>query len=459
MNYGRILVVEDEESQRRALYGFLKKRGFYTVCGKSGEEALDILSSGLFDLVLTDQKMDQMSGLELLEKIKKDYPETQVIILTAFGDVRSAVQATKQGAYDYLTKPVDLEALEISITRALELRQLVNENRILRESLSKRHRFDNIISISGAMESVLNLAARVARVDTPVLITGESGTGKEMIAHAVHQAGKRKEKTFIAVNCAALNRNLIESELFGHEKGAFTGAIRQRQGKLETADQGTLFLDEIGEINPEIQVKLLRFLQEGTFERVGSDKTITAQVRLIAATNRDLDKALNDGILREDFYYRINVVNIHIPPLRSRREDIRPLVDHFLRANEGNLGHKSISREALGALLRYDFPGNIRELQNIIERAMILSRSEIIAREDLPPSVLSAAGQTEEQNGAQTALRGPLTEAVKNLEKEMIKNALAHSGGIQVKAAEKLGITERNLRYKMKKLGIYSGNG
>ncbi|HUU26312.1 MAG TPA: sigma-54 dependent transcriptional regulator [archaeon] len=451
MKTGSILVVEDEETQRRTLTGFLKKRGYYTQDAGSGEQALEILEAGPFDLVLTDQKMDGISGLELLKKVKEDNPEIEVIVLTAFGDVRSAVRAVKEGAYDYLTKPVDLEALEISIARALERRQLVAENRALRESISERHSFESIISCSGPMESVLNMAARVAKVETPVLITGESGTGKEMVARAIHYSSKRKDKPFVPVNCAALNQNLIESELFGHEKGAFTGAIKERQGKLESADGGTLFMDELGEISPEIQVKLLRFLQERTFERVGSDKVLRADVRLIAATNRDLEKAISQGHFREDFYYRINVVNIHIPPLRSRKEDIRPLVDHFLAASQDRLGRKSFSREALDSLLRYDFPGNIRELQNIVERAMVLSRSEIITREDLPPSVIARQDSGKAVPGDTDSLTG----AVENLERSMIIEALELSGGVKVKAADKLGITERNLRYKIKKLGIY----
>ena len=450
MESSRILVVEDEENQLRALAGFLEKKGFSTDTASSGEGALELIGEKTYDLVLTDQKMEGISGLELLKRVKEENPETEVIVLTAFGDVRSAVQATKEGAYDYLTKPVDLEALELSIRRSLERRQLVLENRILRESLGERHRFESIISTSGAMESVLNMAARVAGVNTPVLITGESGTGKEMIARAIHQASQRKNESFVAVNCAALNQNLIESELFGHEKGAFTGAVRQRQGKLEAADRGTLFLDELGEINPEIQVKLLRFLQEGTFERVGSDAFLKADVRLVAATNRELEKALDEGIFREDFYYRINVVNIHIPPLRSRKEDIRPLVDHFLKTHEQRLGHKVFARDALDALLRYDFPGNIRELQNIIERAMVLARSEVIGIEDLPVSVASRIPP----QAASLSEAASLPHAVETLERSMIVDALAGSNGVQVKAAEKLGISERNLRYKIKKLGI-----
>ena len=450
MESSRILVVEDEENQLRALAGFLEKKGFSTDTASSGEGALELIGEKTYDLVLTDQKMEGISGLELLKRVKEENPETEVIVLTAFGDVRSAVQATKEGAYDYLTKPVDLEALELSIRRSLERRQLVLENRILRESLGERHRFESIISTSGAMESVLNMAARVAGVNTPVLITGESGTGKEMIARAIHQASQRKNESFVAVNCAALNQNLIESELFGHEKGAFTGAVRQRQGKLEAADRGTLFLDELGEINPEIQVKLLRFLQEGTFERVGSDAFLKADVRLVAATNRELEKALDEGIFREDFYYRINVVNIHIPPLRSRKEDIRPLVDHFLKTHEQRLGHKVFARDALDALLRYDFPGNIRELQNIIERAMVLARSEVIGIEDLPASVASRIPP----QAASLSEAASLPQALETLERSMIVDALAGSNGVQVKAAEKLGISERNLRYKIKKLGI-----
>jgi len=444
-----ILVVEDEENQRRTLGGFLSKKGYRTDEAPSGEAALELLRKRLYDLVLTDQKMEGLNGLELLKEIKAANPEIEVILLTAYGDIRSAVQAMQQGAFDYLIKPVDLEELVLTIERALERRQLVVENRMLRESLSEQHRFEQIISASDAMESVLNMASRVARVDTPVLITGESGTGKEIVAGAIHHASARKDKPFVVVNCAALNRNLIESELFGHEKGAFTGAIRQRRGKLESADRGTLFLDELGEIDPEIQVKLLRFLQEQTFERVGADTVLRADVRLIAATNRDLEAAIAGGEFREDFYYRINVVNIHIPPLRSRREDIRPLIDFFLQKNSEHLGKKIFSRQALDSLLRYDFPGNIRELQNIVERAMVMARGEVIDAAGLPASITSkqeayAAGETG----------GTLPQEVENLERRMIIAALDSCGHVQVRAAEKLGITEKNLRDKMKKLGI-----
>jgi DNA-binding NtrC family response regulator len=450
MNSHRVLVVEDEENQRHTLAGFLNKKGYHTDEAPSGEVALKLLAEQPYDLVLTDQKMEGIDGLKLLKEIKATNPEIEAILLTAYGDLRSAVQAMKQGAFDYLAKPVDLEELELTIERALERRQLVVENRMLRESLSEQHRFEEIISASDAMESVLNMASRVARVDSPVLITGESGTGKEIVARAIHQASTRKDKPFVVVNCAALNQNLIESELFGHEKGAFTGAIRQRQGKLESADGGTLFLDELGEISPEIQVKLLRFLQEHTFERVGSDQVLQADVRLIAATNRDLEAAIGDSSFREDFYYRINVVNIHIPPLRSRREDIRPLIDYFLQKNSERLGEKTFSRQALDSLLRYDFPGNIRELQNVVERAMVLARGEMIDLADLPPSVAAK----QEAYLATGEISGSLVEEVENLERRMIFAALESCDHVQVRAAKKLGITERNLRYKMKKLGI-----
>ena len=452
MSEESILIVEDEESQRSAMAGFLAKRGWRVYQAESAEAALELTGKQNFDLVLTDQQMSGISGLDLLEKIKAMNPEIEVVLITAFGDVRSAVQATKAGAYDYLTKPVDLETLEITIQRALERRHLVAENRQLRDSLARRHSFENIISTSGAMENVLNMAARVSRVDSPVLITGESGTGKEMVARAIHFASERNDKPFVVVNCAALNENLIESELFGHEKGAFTGAIRQKKGRIESADKGTLFLDELGEISPEIQVKLLRFLQEGTFERVGGDSMLQTDVRLLAATNRDLLPAIEQGSFREDFYYRINVVNIHIPPLRSRREDIRLLVDHFLTANEKRLGRKQLSREALDAVMRYDFPGNIRELQNMVERAMVMSRGEVIGRSDLPPGVAAATGGRS--SGGSESSGGSLTDQVEQLERDMILRALEQTDGVQVRAAEILGISERNLRYKMKKLRI-----
>ena len=449
MNEGYLLVVEDEKVQRETLTGFLVKRGFKVESAESGEQALEKITDKSFDLVLTDQRMSGIDGLELLERVKSRNPETEVIVLTAHGEVQSAVAATKQGAYDYLLKPIDLEQLELAIRRALERRQLVLENRQLRETLGERHSFGNIISVSGAMESVLNMAARVAKVDSPVLITGESGTGKEMIARAIHQASERADKPFIAVNLAALNENLIESELFGHEKGSFTGAVKQRAGKLEAADGGTLFLDELGEISQEIQVKLLRFLQEKTFERVGGDTPLSSDVRLLTATNRDLEKAIAENRFREDFYYRVNVVNIHIPPLRSRKEDICPLLDYFVERNAERLGAKKFSREALDALMRYDFPGNIRELQNIVERSMVMARGSVIDAADLPPNVRGVQAAQPATPDADD-----LTGALEALERSMIAAALRECDGVQTRAAEKLGISERTLRYKMKNLGL-----
>ncbi|MEA2064431.1 MAG: sigma-54 dependent transcriptional regulator [Gemmatimonadota bacterium] len=452
----RVLVVEDEENQRRTLAGFLSKKGFQTDEAPSAEKALQLLGQHQYDLVITDQKMEGMGGLELLKQIKAVNPEIEVILVTAFGDVRSAVKAMQERAFDYLSKPVDLEELEFKIAQALSRRELVVENRLLRRSLEEKQSFEGIVSVSDAMESVLNLAARVAGVDSPVLITGESGTGKELVAKAIHQASPRREKPFVVVNCAALNRNLIESELFGHEKGAFTGAIRTRRGKLESADGGTLFLDELGEITPDIQVKLLRFLQESTFEPVGSERVLKADVRLVAATNRDLETAIAGGDFREDFYYRINVVNIHIPPLRVRREDIRPLIDLFLQQGNQQLGkmgaprEKTFSREALDALLRYDYPGNIRELQNIIERALVISRGEVITQADLSGSI-TVKGDAPDNSDLDS---GSLPRELESLERRMIIAALESCGHVQVRAAGKLGITERNLRYKMKKLEI-----
>ncbi len=443
----RILVVDDEPTQLELVGGFLAKRDFDVSLAPDGQEALKQFIRESFDLVLTDQKMPGLSGLELIEALRARNPEVPVIVMTAYGTIETAVAAIKAGAVDYLTKPLNLDELLHRVDQVRERQRLLSENRELREALHERHRVEGIIGESGRMQEVLSMVRRVAPSDATVLIRGESGTGKELIAKAIHYASPRASRPLISVNCAALPESLMESELFGHEKGAFTGAVATRKGRFELADGGSLFLDEIGDLTPVLQVKLLRVLQEREFERVGSSRSIAVNVRVLAATHRDLEALVRGGRFRDDLYYRINVVTIALPPLRERREDIPVLIDYFLRtfAAKNNKPVRGFTREAREALLRYDFPGNVRELENLIERAVVLTRDDVIDHSDLPLSFVEQEGTVEE---------GSLTATVEGLERRMIREALAEAQGIQTRAAEILGVSERVLRYKLKKYGL-----
>jgi DNA-binding NtrC family response regulator len=444
----RVLVVDDEPAQRELVAGFLRKHDFDVVEAAGGREAVARFKQDHFDLVLTDQRMPDLSGLEVLEAVRAASPETAVVVVTAYGTIETAVSAVKAGAADYLTKPLNLDDLLHRVHRVRERQRLVAENRELREALAERHRVEGIIGDSGRMQEVLSLVRRVAPSDATVLIRGESGTGKELIANALHYASSRAAGPLVKVNCAALAESLLETELFGHEKGAFTGAVASRKGRFELADGGSIFLDEIGDLPPHVQVKLLRVLQEREFERVGSSRPVKVDVRLLAATHRDLEALVREGRFREDLYYRINVVTIVLPPLRERREDLAPLIEHFLRTFAGKNGKtvRGLTREAREALLRYDYPGNIRELENLIERAVVLTRDDVIGVEDLPLALDAPAAESGEAAG--------LIAAVEGLERRMIREALARAGGTQTRAAELLGISERVLRYKLKKYGL-----
>ncbi|KRT72735.1 MAG: response regulator [Candidatus Rokubacteria bacterium CSP1-6] len=447
----RVLVVDDEPAQRELVGGFLRKQGFDVAEAPDGRTALERFRKEPFDLLLTDQKMPGLSGLELLEAARAVTPAVAVIIMTAYGTIETAVAAIKGGAADYLTKPVNLDELLHRIAQVRERQRLIMENRELREALQERHRVEGIIGESGRMQEVLSLVRRVAGSDATILIQGESGTGKELIARAIHYASPRAGAPLVSVNCAALPETLLESELFGHEKGAFTGAVAARKGRFELADGGSLFLDEIGDLPLHLQVKLLRVLQEREFERVGSSRPVAVNVRLLAATHRDLEALVRAGRFRDDLYYRINVVTISLPPLRERREDIPLLLDHFVekfsRRNGKRIG--GLTREAREALLRYDYPGNVRELENLVERAVILTRDEVIGLEDLPLGVKEREGETSGETS--------LTVLVEGLERRMIREALARADGVQTQAAEILGISERVLRYKLKKYGLAGG--
>ncbi|TMA96126.1 MAG: sigma-54-dependent Fis family transcriptional regulator [Deltaproteobacteria bacterium] len=444
----RILVVDDEPIQRELVSGFLKKQGFDVSAAESGVKALELFRQDSIDLILTDQKMANMSGLELLQAVHTINPETPVILITAFGTIEAAVGALKQGATDYLTKPLNLDELLYRIRQVSDRYRIIAENRELREALQSRHRIEGIIGESGQMLEVLSLVRRVAPSEATVLIRGESGTGKELIAKAIHFASPRASGPLVKVNCAALPETLLESELFGHEKGAFTGAVTSRQGRFELANGGTIFLDEIGDLPLHLQAKLLRVLQEREYEKVGSSRPVGVNVRILAASHRPLEDLIKAGQLREDLYYRLNVVTISLPPLRDRRPDLAPLIDHFLRlfAEKNGKTIRGLTHEARDILLRYDYPGNVRELENIIERAVVLTRDDVIGIRDLPLTV---------QNPEVEGDREPnLTVAVEGLERRMIRDALARSDDVQTHAAELLGISERALRYKLIKYGF-----
>jgi two-component system NtrC family response regulator len=449
----RILLIDDEPAQITSIKSFLKRRSYTILTASSGEEGLSFIDDGNVDLVFTDFRMPDMNGLEVVQNIKNLNPEIPVVVITAFSDTKDAVQVMKEGAFDYLSKPVDLDELELLVAKAKEHRYLISENKLLREQLEERYKFDSIISQSKEMEEVLNTAGRVAKSKATVLLRGQSGTGKELIAKAIHYSSSRKDKPLITVNCAALSENLLESELFGHEKGSFTGASSQRIGRFEHAEGGTLFIDEIGDIALQTQVKLLRALQFGEFERVGGSKTIKVDVRVVTATNRNLEQLIKNGQFREDLFYRINVVTINLPALRDRKTDIPVLIRHFIEkyAHENDKNIQDISKEAQDYLMRYGYPGNIRELENIIERAVVMSREKVITTSDLPAGL----SLTNEKSAFDPDdFTDSYTDKVAAFETAMIDSALELKNGNQSRAAELLGISERHLRSRMSKLNI-----
>ena len=455
MNDLDILIVEDEPFQREMLRDVLMKEGHRVQEAGNGEKALRLLGAGYFDLILLDLRMPDMNGLQVLQEAKRLNPETDAVIITAFGTIETAVAAMKAGARDYITKPVDLEELFLLIQRIAAHRTLVRENEILRQELRARGLTSTmILHKSRDMVELINLAGRIAPSQATVLIQGETGTGKELFARLIHSSSPRTVRPLITVNCAAIPETLLESELFGHEKGAFTGAVQRRIGRFEQADGGTLFLDEIGELSPPVQVKLLRFLQERDFQRVGGNSTLKADVRIISATHQDLEARIRDGSFREDLYYRINVVTMKIPPLRERREDIPVLIEHFVKrfARQNQKKLEGMSREARDLLLRYDYPGNVRELENIIERAVVICRGPVLSSADLPFQKPAAPAETEGDDA--DAHTGELHQALEELERRMIQEALLKADFNQTQAAGLLGLSERMLRYKLKKYGF-----
>jgi DNA-binding NtrC family response regulator len=450
---GRILIVDDEANARTALAELLRDEGFQVETAADGFKALPKLEEFAPDLLLTDLKMPGLDGLELMQRAREGDPEIASVVMTAYGAIDTAVAAMRQGAADYLTKPINVDELLIVMDRVLERQRLHRESGILRERLSERHRIHNIVGSCAAMQRVLETVVQVAPSRASVLITGESGTGKELIAAAIHEHSPRSGGPFVKLHCAALADSLLESELFGHERGAFTGAAGRRDGRFHQADGGTLFLDEIGEIPASTQIKLLRFLQEREFERVGGNQTIKVDVRIVAATNRDLAQLVREGRFREDLYYRLNVVSIEVPPLRARSSDIPLLATYFLRKynSENGKSIRGFSVEALDRIVHHDWPGNVRELENAVERAVVVCRADEIRLEDLAPSI---------STGAQDSPRDQMPQVpgatLADLEKYAILKTLEHTGGSTSRAAQMLGISPRKIQYRLRD---YSGRG
>ncbi len=440
---GTILVVDDEKNIREGLQKSLEMDGFTSMIASDGIEGLKAFENNEIDLVITDLKMPNMSGEKLLKKIIDKSPTIPVIILTGHGTVESAVEAMRDGAYDFLTKPINLKKLTLIIKRALANKQLEIENRELHKQLDEKYGFSNIIGTSPQMQKVFEIVKQVAPSNANVLISGENGTGKELIAYAVHRLSPRDSSPLIKVHCAALNENLLESELFGHEKGSFTGAISQKRGRFELADGGTLFLDEIGEISPLVQVKLLRVLQEREFERVGGEKTIHVDVRIIAATNKDLQKEVELGHFREDLYFRLIVIDLKIPPLRDRKTDIPLLVHAFIKefAQANNKGAMEITPRALAYLENYNWPGNIRELRNVIEGGVVMAKNSTLSEENLPGSIVGAKG------GSIVNIEPGMS--LEDIEKNAILSTLAMTKGNKTLAAKILKIGRKTLHRKL----------
>lgn len=440
-----ILIVDDEVVMRDSLSAWLREDGYEVVAVENGAQALEKVQQERWDVLLVDLKMPGMDGIEVLEKVKKIDKGIPIIIMTAYATVDSAVEAMKKGAYDYIVKPFNPEEIGLAIRKIIAYQDLLKENVYLRQELERKYQFKDIIGKSHKMQEVFALVKTVARSNSTILIEGESGTGKELVARAIHNSSLRSEGPFVAVNCAALPENLLESELFGYEKGAFTGAVSTKKGRFELADKGTLFLDEVGDISPKTQVDLLRVLEEKEFRRVGGTGLIKADVRIIAATNKDLKGLVEQGKFREDLYYRINVVSIQLPPLRERKEDIPLLMEHFLRKYciENKKEVDTISDETARLLMQYDWPGNVRELENVIERAVVVTQGRIVLPRDLP---LSLRGEGQFKPAASMEL--------KEVEKEHIQRALALHNWNITKTAQSLGIDRNTLSKKVKKYHI-----
>ena len=442
----RILVVDDEQNARDALKTIFTEEGYDVAEAADGEAGLAALSTFKPDAVLCDIRMPKMDGLQLLEKAKAEGHSAVFVMVTAFGSIETAVQAMKMGAEDYVTKPVDVSAVLARLEKVLEKRALRQENELLRERLREKYKFSNIVGESAELQGVFDVVARAAPTRATILVLGESGTGKELIAQAIHEASPRRDKPFVKVNCAALTETLLESELFGHEKGSFTGAIGRREGRFELANGGTLFLDELGDISPALQVKLLRVLQQQEFERVGGTQTVKVDVRVVAATNRDLEAEVKAGRFREDLYYRLNVVSVVLPPLRKRKTDVPDLVQHFLERYGQMHGKqmKGLAPGTLNVLLAYDWPGNVRELGNVVERAVVLARGSELTSDDLPAAL---RGPRPTDRTSDSLIPGA---SLYEIEREAILRTLDLVGGSTSRAADLLGISVRKIQYRLK---------
>ncbi|MCR4289937.1 MAG: sigma-54 dependent transcriptional regulator [Candidatus Scalindua sp.] len=447
MKKPRILLIDDDKNTANGLRKILLQDGYDTSCAYTGNEAISLIDTEHFDIVITDMKLPDISGFSIIEKVKKKDPDIPVIMITAFSSLQTAIDAMKKGADDYLTKPVNIEELELMLKKIREKQLLILQNRELRQQLDDKYGFSGFIGNTPEMQLIFKTITEIAPTAASVLIYGETGTGKELVAHAIHHNSDRNNKPFIALHCASLSEGVLESELFGHEKGAFTGAVNQRRGRFELADSGTLFLDEIGELNSHVQVKLLRVLETGCFERVGGEETLESNVRIIAATNKDLEEEIREGRFREDLYYRLNVINLELPPLRDRREDIGLLTDSFLvkYAAKNKKDIKGFSLQCTRLLINYDWPGNVRELENAVERAVVMARNEFIEPGNLPSNISQSLKKAKKDT-----FRIPSGTTMKEIEKKVILDALHTTDGSKSKAAKILGISTRKIEYKIK---------
>ncbi len=449
-----ILIVDDEKDYLVVLEALLGPEGYEILSSLNAPDALRLVREADLDLVITDMKMPGMNGMELLEECKTIKPELPVIMMTAYGTIEMAVEAMKKHAYDYITKPFQNEQLKLTVKKALENYRLIKENRLLSEALSDRFKYGNIVGKSKPMLKLYEIIDKVAQSKASVLITGPSGTGKELIAKAIHYGSPRKDRSFVSINCGALTETLLESELFGHEKGAFTGAVAMKKGRFELADGGTLFLDEVGEMPPALQIKLLRVLQEMEFERVGGTKTMKVDVRVISASNRNIKKDVAEDKFREDLFYRLNVIHIEVPSLIERIDDMPLLVQHFIERFKEDEGKNKIelSQEAWKAFYSYSWPGNVRELENVIERAVVLNSGGVITPQDLPDGLIDAEVEFDVERFIPANL--PLPTALERIEERLIRTALARHNYVQSHAAKSLGITKSLIQHKMKKYNI-----
>ncbi|MEI6206881.1 MAG: sigma-54 dependent transcriptional regulator [Desulfuromonadales bacterium] len=452
----RILVIEDDDSGREALTLLLRSAGYSVISAANGEEALGIIGREQLQVIVCDMFLPDRSGLDILKSVRKVSTSTEVIVVTGHASAQTAVKAMKEGAFDYITKPIDFDELKIVVAKALEKQQLLSENVYLRTQLRGRFEFSNIIGNSPAMKLVFERMIRIVKTDSTVLITGDSGTGKELVARALHFNGRRKERPFVAVNCSAIPETLMESELFGHVRGAFTGAIRDKAGKFEAANHGTIFLDEIGTIPLHLQTKLLRVLQEHEIERVGSNKPVKLHVRVISATNLDLENSVRQGEFRDDLYYRLNVIPLHLPPLRERKQDIMPLILHFLEKQGRLMGrpNMTVNKQALEALENYSWPGNVRELENLVERMIALTDGPVITLDGVPTGILGNRAYDNFEHFALSDDGIDMMATVHGLERTLIIQALERAGGVRAKAADLLGINRTTLVEKIKRLKI-----